>query len=154
MARANEYSSLPLNGAGLVALLILPALLVCGCSDESRETKMISSASSDSCMARGFSSRDNLVDWPEPDVKVTVEGLTINLVHTNATLNCCLDTIEVDFTHDGRLLMLREKEVVTMPCDCICPFEVEATIEVPSPGTYLLEIYTGVELVWSDEIEV
>jgi hypothetical protein len=152
MPGTKEFSRLPLIVLALAAFLA-PLFLVWGCSDECGRAKMVHFASGDSCVVP----EPPLESIPEPfehKVKVTVEGLRIHVVHGNAILNCCLDTIEVDLTHDGRLLMLREKEVVTTPCDCICPFEVEATIEVLLPGTYVLEIYTGIELVWSQEIEV
>jgi hypothetical protein len=94
------------------------------------------------------------LDLGGADVEVEVNGLEVVVEHKNAILNCCLDSILVSFEQQGKLLKLVERESVTMPCDCICPFEVVAEIEVSAPGDYLIEVWTEARLVWSGEVEV
>jgi hypothetical protein len=88
------------------------------------------------------------------DVEIRIEGLEITVIHRNAMFNCCLDYIQVLLTQDESLLKLEESESVTMPCLCICPYEVNVTIEVPSPGTYTIEIWAHDMLLWSGDVDV
>jgi hypothetical protein len=133
---------------------VLFSVFVFGCADDFNEAKLVSYAGGDSCLARSETLAHGYEDDSGAQVEVTVDGLRVFVVHKNAMFYCCLDAIVVGFSQDGHLLMLREREEVTMPCDCVCPFEVAAAIDVPSKGTYVLEIYSGVELVWREEIVV
>jgi hypothetical protein len=153
MPRSRSFSAALSRGPALFGALFLFSVLLCGCADECREARLVGFTSSDSCLTQSAVVPSG-EGGGEAQVEVFVDGLRVYVDHKNAMFNCCLDAIVVSFTRDGGLLMLREEEKVTMPCDCICPFEVSATIDVPSTGTYTLEIYSGPELVWRDEVEV
>jgi len=137
-----------------VSAAVLLFLFGFGCADDFREASMVSYAVGDSCLARGQEAALSGGAIDDAQVEITVDGLRIHVAHKNAIFNCCLDTIVVGFSQDGRLLTLREAEVTNTPCHCICPFEVTATIEVLLGGEYVVEIYTRVELVWRDKITV
>lgn len=140
--------------ASILAASVLLAVVLPGCGDDFREAKMTDYSCGDSCLARNVNVDEHYgEDW-KADVEVSVDGLRIFVTHKNAIFNCCLETIVVKFRQDGDLLVLKESEVATVPCDCVCPFEIKATIEVPHRGTYVLEIYSGVELVWRQEVVV
>jgi hypothetical protein len=86
-------------------------------------------------------------DYPgcgQDEVDLTVSGSTLNVVHRNATYTCCPDEIRVTMSADGSTISLTEAEMVTLECDCLCCFNVQATVvDLPS-GQY------DVELCWTD----
>ena len=73
------------------------------------------------------------------EVGITVEGRTIQIVHRNATYNCCPDDIEVSLVVEGNVLNLTETEILTTPCDCLCCYNIESTMVDLSPGIYLVQ---------------
>ena len=75
----------------------------------------------------------------EDKIETSVEDHTIDIVHKNATYNCCPDDIQVSLSVEGNVLRVTENEVLTTPCDCLCCYDVESTIVDLSPGTYELE---------------
>ena len=89
-----------------------------------------------------------------PRVEVLTDGLQIEIIHQNAWFNCCLDTILVELGQERRQIILTESEIVTMPCRCICPFRVTASLEVSLPGRYGIEIYALGGLIWTGEVTV
>jgi len=141
----------------IVTWIVLLSLAFGGCGEDVDlhpvgEARLADYSHSEECAGPG---RGLSVDWEETaKVEVVVEGLRMTLIHENAMLNCCLDSILVDLNQEGSLLKLVETEVVTTPCDCICPFKVTATIGVSTPGTYTMEVWTAAELVWTGEVEV
>jgi len=57
-----------------------------------------------------------------------VEGSSIFVVHSDATYNCRPDDIAVSLSVRENRLILREKEVLTTPCDCLCCYDVVTEI--------------------------
>jgi len=76
--------------------------------------------------------------------EMTAEAHSLHVTHRNATYNCCPDDIRVELTVAGRTLHLTEEEILTMPCACLCCYDVETTVVGLSPGTYT------VEYCWAD----
>ena len=70
---------------------------------------------------------------------MVVEGRTLHVVHRNATYNCCPDEIRVDLMVAGRTLRLTEQEILTMPCFCLCCYDVQSTVAGLTSGTYTVE---------------
>lgn len=100
-------------------------------------------------------------EWPcgEDLIELTVEGNTLYVVHSNATYNCCPDDIVICLSVQGNLLMLTEEEVLTMPCDCWCCYEVAATVVDLTPGMYTVEFCwydyeTDQEQCYVEEIQI
>jgi len=69
-------------------------------------------------------------------IELTVDGSTLHVVHRNATYNCCPDDIIVSLSVEGNVLTLTEEEILTAPCDCVCCYEVQATVADLSSGAY------------------
>ena len=132
-------------------LYIILVVIGLGCGKEKGpvgEARLISYSYSDTCLAKN-------PPQDTAEVEIIIDGLKITVVHKNAMFNCCPDSIIVEFTQENTLLKLFEKEVLgPEACDCTCPFEVSAIIEVPRNGTYILEIYTEGHLVYRKEISV
>ena len=72
----------------------------------------------------------------DDEIDLVVADGTLNVLHRNATYNCCRDDIAISLSVEGDLLRLTEEEILTDPCYCICCYEVEATIVSIDPGTY------------------
>jgi hypothetical protein len=140
-----------------VALAVLSILSV-QCSEDQPlssnkgEAQLVSYSNSD-CL-EGVSTTPFLAMGDSAEVEVTVEGLKITVIHSNAIFNCCIDSIRVEFAQEDSLLKLTEIPLGEDLCDCICPFEVSATIEVPSPGIYIIEIWAEDEFIWRGKVEV
>jgi hypothetical protein len=95
----------------------------------------------------------------EDQIELTVEGGTLDVIHRNATYNCCPDDIVISLTVEGTWLRLTEEEILTMPCDCMCCYDVEATIVNLAPGEYTVEFCwfdyeTGGEQCYTEDIVV
>ena len=114
--------------------------------EPAEESQLVDFSHSDECVGS--------IKKELPDVEIIVRGLYITVIHKNAIFNCCLDEIMVEFEQEHRVLKLFESEVVTMPCWCICPFEVKSIIQVSFPGRYIIEIWSYDHLIWSDSVEV
>lgn len=68
----------------------------------------------------------------------TVLGSTLHVRHF-VEYNCCLDgDIEVSLSVTGNVLRFAEY-ALELPCFCLCPYLVEATVVNLSPGPYVVE---------------
>jgi hypothetical protein len=114
------------------------------------ETQLIGYSSSDSCLPYYRQSGDSA------EVEIEVDSFDINITHKNAILNCCLDSIDVEFVEAGDTLKLYETEVSLygMLCTCLCPYEINAIIGVSESGVYIIEIFTEGRLVYQKWVEV
>lgn len=77
--------------------------------------------------------------WPCPEedqIQLTAGDHSLHVLHTNATYDCCPDDIVISVSVSGSVIWLSEHEILTTPCDCICCYEVEATVVGLSPGEY------------------
>ncbi len=99
--------------------------------------------------------------WPcgEDEIELTVEGDTLHVLHSNATYNCCPDEIVISFSMEKDLLLFTEEEILTIPCDCVCCYDVGATVVDLPPGTYTVEFCwfdyeTGEITCFIDEIVI
>jgi hypothetical protein len=112
-----------------------------GCSSTGAR---VGSYSNSGCLgSRGQSSTEPCV---EDDVVEFAAGpATLDVTHWNATYNCCQDDIAVSASLVGNDLTLTEEEIPPGGlCDCICCFNVEATVVDLAAGTY------SVEYCWLD----
>ncbi len=84
--------------------------------------------------------------WCFPDeFEFTVEPSTLHVLHYDAEYNCCRDEIVVYVEVGADWIGLVEDEILTVPCWCMCCFNVESTVADLVPGTYT------VEYCWYDE---
>ena len=82
-----------------------------------------------------------------------VTGL-VTAVHHNVIYNCCIDDISIEMVIVGTTIQLWETEELTMPCDCLCPYDVTAEIADLPEGAYTIEFYTWGSLVGQAEAVV
>lgn len=81
-------------------------------------------------------------DYPgcgDDEIVYTTQAGTLNVVHQNATYNCCLEDVAIALDAAGNELNLVETENVTNPCRCLCCFDAETVITGIDPGTYTVE---------------
>jgi hypothetical protein len=90
----------------------------------------------------------------DDEILLTVEGNTLYLLHRNATYNCCPDEIAISLMVQGTTLMLTEEEVLTIPCDCNCCYDVEATIVDLAPDSYTVQFCWFDYEIWSERCDV
>jgi hypothetical protein len=132
----------------IISLLVLS--LACSKSGKNEGAPVLEYYSySDSCL-----SKKGEGDIDSAQVEIIINGLELTVIHKNAILNCCLDSILLEFTHNDNILTLIENELTTNPCECVCHYKVEAEIKVPNPGDYILEIYTSSHLVYRKKIHI
>lgn len=81
---------------------------------------------------------DCLGDLPDEEdrIELEVRGCVLHIYHENVVINCCLE-------YDARVEVTGSTIEVTEvdkgpPCDCICPFDLETTIEGLEMGRYTL----------------
>ncbi|UCF33977.1 MAG: hypothetical protein JSV78_01465, partial [Phycisphaerales bacterium] len=72
----------------------------------------------------------------------------------NATYNCCPDEIVISLSIQGTTLILTEEEVLTVGCDCICCYDVEATIVDLTPGNYTVQFCWFDYETWGERCDV
>lgn len=77
-------------------------------------------------------------DGREGTVTVEVRGCSVFVFHRGVVTNCCLD-FQAKVSVEGSLVELREIDAGP-PCDCICPFDLEARIDGLEPGRYTLRV--------------
>lgn len=84
---------------------------------------------------------------------------TLEIRHTNAYLNCCLDSITAMIELRGDTIMIVETEHTPL-CDCNCPYDLELRLSNIMPGTYNFVIRYGAwdegipKLAWSADLTV
>jgi hypothetical protein len=77
--------------------------------------------------------------------QVEIMGNTLWVYHIDAVYNCCIEDIEVAVTVDDYVISLLETEILEVPCDCICPYDITTRVTNLVPGVYTLRIrnHTG-----------
>ena len=83
--------------------------------------------------------RDDYPFCGDDAFELTLAGDTLHVLHANATYNCCPDDITVSLSVQGSLLRLTEEEILTMPCDCMCCYDVSVAVAGLAPGDYTVE---------------
>ncbi len=67
---------------------------------------------------------------------------TLNLRHQNAMFNCCPDSLYADIDLTDNIIFITEYESLSMPCDCVCDFDLDFIISNLVPGEYVLKVIT------------
>lgn len=73
----------------------------------------------------------------DDSVEFDVSEQRIQIIHRNATYNCCPEDIQVSLRIEGNLLRIVEEEIGGV-CLCLCCYDVKTQIAVP-PGEYVLK---------------
>ncbi len=74
-------------------------------------------------------------------IYATVEDSTITVHHYFAAYNCCPDGFSYAVTRQGMRLNVSETEILTLPCPCLCCFNLTAEIAPVAPGAYTLAFH-------------
>jgi len=104
--------------------------------------------------------RQEIANLGEDEFEFNVDGTTLQVVHRNATYNCCPDDIIVGLSVEGTTLVFAEEEDLTLGgCFCTCRYDVDTTVAHLGPGAYRIEFCwqdheTGAELCHMEDIEV
>ncbi len=70
-----------------------------------------------------------------------VEGSTITVHHLAAFYNCCPDRFDYTVGLQGTVIDVTEDEVLTVPCTCLCCYNLMTEIEDVPPGEYTLNFH-------------
>lgn len=69
-----------------------------------------------------------------------VVGCKLIVRHIDAVYNCCIEDITVSVTVSGQVIDLYETEVLSAPCDCLCPYDITTEIFGLPPGVYTVQV--------------
>ena len=83
----------------------------------------------------------------------TVDGRFLHFEDMMLT-NCCPDELRVEMTIEGTLITIREIELTTAPCRCMCNFPVAATLGPFEPATYTIEVYQNELLIGTEMVTI
>ncbi|MGB2987485.1 MAG: hypothetical protein WBE26_16600, partial [Phycisphaerae bacterium] len=73
----------------------------------------------------------------DDEIELAVEPGTLHVLHRNATYNCCIEEIAVSLSVEGSVLKLTEEEILEGGgCDCMCCYNLEASVVNLEPGEY------------------
>lgn len=65
---------------------------------------------------------------------------TLTLKHVNAAFNCCPDAVGGSIDVQDGVITIVEEEICTMPCDCLCLYDLDYVIRFLPPGVYRMEV--------------
>ena len=66
---------------------------------------------------------------------------TLRITHSGLMLNCCLKRIEATYKISGNVIIIDEKEILDMPCKCICNYTVTMKITKLPAKKYIIKTY-------------
>ncbi|UCD95570.1 MAG: dockerin type I repeat-containing protein [Candidatus Zixiibacteriota bacterium] len=66
----------------------------------------------------------------------------LTLQHINDIFNCCVDSLyaAITFDPDSNIILIEEYEAASMPCDCICIYDLDYEIANLPPGEYTIRV--------------
>ena len=76
--------------------------------------------------------------WETDRVYALVYGSTIVIHHDATVYNCCPDSFVYEIAQVGDTFEVDEIEVLTMPCACLCCFDLSTSIEGVAPGEHVI----------------
>jgi hypothetical protein len=138
----------------IMGLLFVVALLpACDNVDPASPQPKVGPTSNGGCLGNSEATFEEgeadpgLAGCDDERVELTVDGNSIDVVHHDATYNCCAeaDEITIAMIIEGDVIHLAETATVANPCFCICCFDVETTMTDLPGGVYT------VEFCWDDQ---
>jgi len=93
------------------------------------------------CKGQAVSGADSVFECVEWELR---PDNTLDLKHTNAFANCCLDSITATMEMRGDTIEIVEQQWSLMLCDCICLYDLDLVLTNITPGTYHFRIRYGV----------
>jgi hypothetical protein len=77
---------------------------------------------------------------PKDELCAVVREGKVSFTHSNASFNCCLDSVSLELVNSGGVLRVIERARQTQTCRCTCEFTVYGEILDLDPGDYLLQV--------------
>ena len=84
---------------------------------------------------------------------VRYENGTLFFTHENVEFNCGIDDISVVPEIEGQTIMVTISEICEMPADCICPRDVNYSIDNINEGHYNVVVKNGDIIIYQSEID-
>lgn len=72
-------------------------------------------------------------------ITASVEDGVITFTHLYAVYNCCPDYFEYTITQEGNQITIMESEVLSIPCTCVCCYDLEVQVGPMAPGVYEID---------------
>ncbi len=100
--------------------------------------------------------------WPGCEVdqiSATVVGDTLTVLHEKAAYNCCMDGTDYSVTQDASTIHIQETELLTIPCLCLCCFNLSVQVADLAAGLYTVvftwwDYDTSQWEEWTDQVTI
>jgi len=146
------------EGFWVVSLIDTVVHISCECVDDTLgETRLIDYTFGDSCLIEMVKTSP-LYDIDS--MEITVDHCLIYLNYI-AWFNCCVDSVTISLNATAGVINIIQTEYASMPCDCICPFQMNSLIMVQNSGFWEINIWNtyfypsaDTVLEWTGEAEI
>jgi hypothetical protein len=93
------------------------------------------------CLTGSEGALSNDSPWPGGTVRFAVSYDTLFVYHDSAYYNCC-PMFSFTVETSGSEVDFIEADTTTMPCDCMCYFNLDCSVAGLEPGTYTARLWT------------
>jgi hypothetical protein len=91
---------------------------------------------------------------PNPTPTLTDQGGGTLLIHlADWELNCCLEMVVASTSYDGTAVVVTLNDIGE-PCDCLCGFDVDVTVEGLPAGEVMVVVQFGGSPVVNESVEM
>ena len=91
-------------------------------------------------------------DVGEETISTNYENGILRLMVENLCVNCGFDSISAVSVHDAQTISVKFIEICEHQANCICPIDVNCTIDNIKAGTYELIISKDDSVIYQEEI--
>ena len=88
----------------------------------------------------------------EPIISTNYENYTLQLVIDNFYVNCGIDSLTVVSEFDAQTIYVNLIEICENQANCICPIDINYSIDNIKQSTYELVINRGNSIIYQEEI--
>lgn len=122
----------------LTSLLFIATLFFASCDKDKTEVFGVKDFTHSDCKNN---SKKNFLNEPETITLKTIGENELKITRKNVTFNCCPGELKVETSLIGDTLTLKEYSTENS-CNCICPYDLEYTIEELEYGNVVFLITT------------
>jgi hypothetical protein len=79
--------------------------------------------------------------WDADHIQTRVGGSTVTVDHQGAVYNCCPDDFDFTVAQHGNVIDVVETEILSIPCFCLCCYNLSVNIDNVAAGDYTLNFY-------------
>jgi hypothetical protein len=127
-----------------VLLLLIPALLSTGCTEDNPALaedaygallESVGCKTAEGDMEAQLASGEECLEWD-------LNGRVLSLTHVDAAFNCCPESLTAEVLIDGSSITVIEGEVFDDggECDCICLFDLHIAVYDLTPDVYTVSV--------------